>query len=106
MLSFFRILAIAGLLTALAACSDNNPILGKWQAQQGTQNLAADSIEFTDSQTISGGSADSATYKIDGNRITVTGSLGFDVVYTLEDENTLSVTLPGTGRVVYTRISQ
>jgi hypothetical protein len=104
--AFFRILTIAGLLAILIACSDNNPILGKWQAKEGAQNLAADTIEFTDSQTITGGSADSATYKIDGKQITVTGSLGFDVIYTLEDKNTLAVNLPGTGRVVYTRIGQ
>jgi hypothetical protein len=104
MWSFFRILAVAGLLTALSACSDDNPILGEWRAQENSENLAADTIKFTDSQTITGSSADSATYKIDGNRITVTGSLGFDVIYTLEDEKTLSVMLPGTGRVVYTRV--
>jgi hypothetical protein len=42
--AFFRILTIAGLLAILIACSDNNPILGKWQAKEGAQNLAADTI--------------------------------------------------------------
>ena len=90
------------LFVTLSGCSESNPLLGEWRVETGPDTVAQ-TIQFTDSQVISNGAADSVTYKIKDDQVIVTSSLGFDVIYTLVDQNTMTVTLPGTGKVVYKR---
>ena len=97
---------LAGLLLAtLISCTDANPLLGEWQVLPGSgPDTVAQTIQFTDSQSISRNTADNVTYEIMEDRVIVTSSLGFNLIYMLVDADTIKVNLAGIGPVTYARV--
>jgi len=106
-----KVFAASLLATALAACSEPNPILGVWVVDPDASSTGAEAaagvaglrqLEFREDKLVIGAEAIDVRYEIDGQRVIVTRTPeGRGDVYTFTDDGRMEMELPMGITVVY-----
>ena len=61
-------------------------------------------MEYADDLNSCGSIAEKVSYEIKGNKVVAHGASGLSSVFTIVDENTLSMDVPLTGALYYSRV--
>ena len=110
----FKVFALAAALL-LAACGDQNPLLGKWALQKTSGIKAYDfkmaqvtgnaKITFKEDRVISGTKALKVTYSVSGEEVTVKyDHNGNSNTYAIIDDTYFMFDIPKVGTFKYVRV--
>ena len=110
----FKVFALATATLLLAACSDPNPLLGKWTLQKTSGIKAYDfkmaqvtgngQITFKEDRVISGTKALKVTYSVSGEEVTVKyAHNGNANTYAIIDDSYFMFDIPEVGTFKYVR---
>jgi hypothetical protein len=97
-------------LLILGGCTEN-PLIGTWKAKPGQGNalIVCPEIKFTKNISICGGMVEDVSYDIEEGMVIVSSEFGniFGVksAYDIADRNTMTISMPFGGKIVYNRVS-
>lgn len=93
-----RLATLAAILL-LAACGEQNPLLGRWVLEPASETapiqdraagalftLGGGAVEFTSETRVVAGEAEQVTYTVEGGRVTVFNDRGRGTVYVVEGD--------------------
>lgn len=109
-------IGIYGALLLAVACGPSNPLVGAWEPDPGKSDALAAAgsalskafgapggVEFQADKMIAGGKTRTVEYDVQESRVIVTTPDGEGTVYTVVDDNHVSVEVPG-GTLVLRRV--
>jgi hypothetical protein len=105
-----QMIVFISTLLFLGGCTEN-PLIGTWKAKprQGNALIMCPEIKFTKNISICGGIVEDVSYDVEDGMVIVSSELGnifgMKSAYDIADRNTMTISMPFGGKIVYNRSS-